>query len=163
MDPLHLNGVCLLAAEKSSWTWRQSALVLSRTSRGRIPWVAASWFLTSTCWLMVLTPRKCRLEKSSASHLDLKMSSLDSTKCFTVIRELRIHELSQSDLVTLYQLRLLVWENYYIVYVHLISLRGILLYKIHYKICLSFRATCKGLLKHGIEKEEECSVNIKPY
>ena len=53
--------------------------------------------------------------------------------------------------------------KFYIVYVHLISLRGILLYKIHYNICLSFRATCKGLLKHGIEKEEECSVNIKPY
>ena len=81
----------------------------------------------------------------------------------TVVRDLRVHELSQTDLVTLYQLHLLVWENYYIVYVHLISLRGILLYKIHYKICLSFRATCKGLLKHGIEKEEECSVNIKTY
>ena len=81
----------------------------------------------------------------------------------TVVRELRVHELSQTDLVTLYQLHLLVWENYYIVYVHLIFLRGILLYKIHYKICLSFRATCKVLLKHGKEKEEECSVNIKPY
>ena len=81
----------------------------------------------------------------------------------TVVRDLRVHELSQTDLVTLYQLHLLVWENYYIVYVHLIFLRGILLYKIHYKICLSFRATCKVLLKHGIEKEEECSVNIKTY
>ena len=73
---------------------------------------------------------------------------------YTVVRELRVHELSQTDLVTLYQLHLLVWENYYMVYVHLISLRGILLYKIHYMICLSFRATCKGLLKHGREKEE---------
>ena len=81
----------------------------------------------------------------------------------TVVRELRVHELSQTDLVTLYQLHLLVWENYYIVYVHLIFLRGILLYKIHYKICLSFRATCKVLLKHGIEKKEECSVNFKTY
>jgi len=27
MDPLPLNGMCLLAAEKSSRTWRQSALV----------------------------------------------------------------------------------------------------------------------------------------
>ena len=81
----------------------------------------------------------------------------------TVVRELRVHELSQTDLVTLYQLRLLVWENYYIIYVHLIFLRGILLYKIHYKICLSFRATCKVLLKHGIEKKEECSVNFKTY
>jgi len=82
---------------------------------------------------------------------------------YTVIRDLRIHELSQTDLVTLYQLHFLVWENYYMVHVHLISLRGILLYKIHYKICLSFRATCKSLLKHGIEKEEECSIYIKPY
>ena len=83
-----------------------------------------------------------------ATHLLVKLKPLS----YTVVRELRVHELSQTDLVTLYQLHLLVWENYYIVYVHLISLRGILLYKIHYKICLSFRATCKGLLKHGIEK-----------
>ena len=39
---------------------------------------------------------------------------------YTVVRELRVHELSQTDLVTLYQLHLLVWENYYILYVHLI-------------------------------------------
>ena len=41
--------------------------------------------------------------------------------------------------------------------------KGNIAFKIHYMICLSFRATCKGLLKHGIEKEEECSENIKPY
>ena len=43
---------------------------------------------------------------------------------YTVVRELRVHELSQTDLVTLYQLHLLVWENYYIVYVHLIFFKG---------------------------------------
>ena len=104
--------------------------------------------------LTVGTKTKTEWSCSNGSH---------STLTLTVIRDSAVHELSQTDLVTLYQLRLLVWENYYIVYVHLISLRGILLYKIHYKICLSFRATCKGLLKHGIEKEEECSVNVKTY